>query len=102
MLKLKTPPARGLDASATRILSNKRVDIFSNDNTEDFSPALKYNMNDTPSKKIKLRPLKSSSKKTKFDDVITKSTPKSFGILSTPNNLKFSTGKSNVKTSSRQ
>ena len=55
MLKLKTPPARGLDASATRILSNKRVDIFSNDNTEDFSPALKYNMNDTPSKKIKLR-----------------------------------------------
>jgi hypothetical protein len=102
MLKLKTPPVRGLDASATRILSNKRVDIFSNDNTEDFSPALKYNMNSTPSKKIKLRPLKSSSKKTKFDDAIIKTTPKSFGILSTPNNLKFSTGKSNVKTSSRQ
>ena len=59
-----------------------------------ISPVFKYNLDTTPSKKVKLKPLMSSSKK---DGAATER----FGMLSTPSNLKFSTGK-RKKLSSRK
>ena len=58
-------------------------------------------MDSTPSKKIKLRPLLSSIKRN-IDVVVMEATTKSFSALSTPNNLKSSTGRNNVKISSKR
>ena len=104
ILYTKTPPIKSLNTKIKRSLSSSRRNSFklNDDDNDILSPALKYDMDSTPSKKIKLRPLLSSNKKKNIDVVVMEATTKSFSALSTPNNLKFSTGRNNVKISSKK
>ena len=68
ILNTKTPPIKSLNTKIKRSLSSSRRNSFkfNDDDNDILSPALKYDMDSTPSKKIKLRPLLSSNKKKNF------------------------------------
>ena len=89
-LNVKTPlqslnPKRVLTSNGKQSVGRRNGKI---------SPAFKYNLDTTPSKKVKLKPLMSSNKKDR-------AATEQFGTLNTPSNLKFSTGK-HKKLSSRK